>query len=151
MTNSIGPFINNWRWLSNFYETEVTLEEKTYTTVEHAYQAAKTKDLKDREIIRQLKSAGEAKLYGKKVTLRSDWAYIRLSVMKELLKQKFTIGTLLGNSLDKTKDRELIEFNAYHDNYWGWCMCNTCKDKTKFNRLGILLQEVRKENRGDKK
>ena len=147
MKDSIGPFVKDWRWLSNFYEAEVTFEEKTYPTVEHAYQAAKTIDLEDREFIRQLKTPVEAKRYGGKIKLRGDWAYIRLSIMKELLKQKFTPESKLERKLNKTKDMELIEFNVWHDNYWGWCMCNNCKEKTKFNRLGKLLMDVRKENR----
>jgi ribA/ribD-fused uncharacterized protein len=147
MKDSIGPFIKDWKWLSNFYETEVTFEEKTYPTVEHACQAAKTTDLEERETIRQLKTPVEARRYGRKVKLRDDWAYIRLSVMKDLLKQKFVLASMLGRKLEKTGDMELIEFNARHDNYWGWCMCNECKHKTKFNRLGQLLMDVRKENR----
>ena len=147
MKDSIGPFVKDWRWLSNFYEAEVTFEEKTYPTVEHAYQAAKTRDFEDREFIRQLKTPVEAKRYGGKIKLRGDWAYIRLSIMKELLKQKFTPESKLERKLNKTKDMELIEFNVWHDNYWGWCMCNNCKEKTKFNRLGKLLMDVRKENR----
>jgi len=147
MKDSIGPFIKDWKWLSNFYEAEVTFEEKAYPTVEHAYQASKTRDFEERELIRQLKTPGEAKQYGRKVKLRGDWVYIRLSVMKGLLKQKFILESMLGRKLEKTGEMELIEFNAWHDNYWGWCMCNECKRKTKFNRLGQLLMDVRKENR----
>lgn len=142
---TIGSFRKEWRWLSNFYETKIIYEGKTYPTVEHAYQAAKTRDENEREIIRNLKTPGEAKKYARKLPLRKDWVYVRLTIMKELLSQKFAKGTSLAKSLKKTKEMELIEFNSWHDNYWGWCICNECKNKTKFNRLGYLLTQVRED------
>ena len=50
----------------------ITINGITYPTVEHAYQAAKTRDLEDRELIRLLKTPGEAKQYGRKVKIHSS-------------------------------------------------------------------------------
>jgi predicted NAD-dependent protein-ADP-ribosyltransferase YbiA (DUF1768 family) len=39
--NKIQGFFGEYRWLSNFWPVKIHFEEKTYPSVEHAYQAAK--------------------------------------------------------------------------------------------------------------
>ena len=38
----IDQFKDEFRFLSNFWQSEVVLDDRKYPTVEHAYQAAKT-------------------------------------------------------------------------------------------------------------
>jgi ribA/ribD-fused uncharacterized protein len=141
----IAFFRGRWEFLSNFYPSEVKLKGKTYPTVEHAFQAAKTLDEADRERIRLAETAGQAKAMGRKVALRSGWAVgnngIRVQVMRALLKQKFAPGTELAQKLLDTEDREIVEGNTWNDTFWG-----VCNGKGK-NRLGELLMAIREELR----
>jgi ribA/ribD-fused uncharacterized protein len=141
----IAFFLGRWEFLSNFYPSEVKLKGKTYPTVEHAFQAAKTLDEADRERIRLAETAGQAKAMGRKVALRSGWAVgnngIRVQVMRALLKQKFAPGTELAQKLLDTEDREIVEGNTWNDTFWG-----VCNGKGK-NRLGELLMAIREELR----
>jgi hypothetical protein len=40
-----------------------------------------------------------------------------------------------------TGDMELTESNWWHDNFWGVCTCNKCKDGE--NNLGKILMDIR--------
>lgn len=112
-----------------------------YPSVEHAYVAAKTLDLEQRKIIQMLPKAGEAKRFGRsKITLRADWTdSFRLSLMEDLLRQKFSIPEL-KEKLNSTFPHELIEQNTWGDVFFG-----VCKGKGE-NHLGKLLMKVREEN-----
>ncbi len=54
--------------------------DTTYPTVEHAFQAAKSLDIKERIHISKLNSPGAAKKAGRKLKLRADWEEIKLAV-----------------------------------------------------------------------
>lgn len=133
---AVNSFDGPYRFLSNFWPNEVTFDDETYPSIEHAYQAAKTLDPEDREKIRLAPTAAKAKKFGKVVTLRPDWNDVRLDIMKELLQQKFSNPTL-RDLLIATGDEELIEGNWWGDVYWG-----KCRGKGE-NHLGRLLMEIR--------
>lgn len=107
-----------YEWLSNFYPCVVFFEEDKYPSVEHAYQAAKTLDKAMRLIIANATSASKAKRIGKHVTIREDWPVIKLSIMTDLLSQKFAPGTTLGTMLLETGDQPLIHYAPW-DAFWG--------------------------------
>jgi predicted NAD-dependent protein-ADP-ribosyltransferase YbiA (DUF1768 family) len=60
------------------------------------------------------------------------------------LRQKF-IQPGLCELLISTGIEDLVEGNKWHDNFWGACSCQTCTKREKFNMLGRLLMQVRKE------
>lgn len=60
------------------------------------------------------------------------------------LRKKFN-NSVLKKKLLATGDALLIEGNTCHDNYWGDCKCEKCKDIKGENRLGQLLMQVREE------
>lgn len=109
----------------------------TYPTLEHAYQAAKTLDASQRELIRLAPTPGIAKRLGNKVTLREDWNSLRLDVMRSLLRRKFFPGSELAQKLVDTGQADLIEVNDWQDFFWG--KCNGRGD----NHLGRLLMQLR--------
>ena len=124
-------------WLSNFWPCAVVLDDVWYASVEHAYQAAKTTP-EHRAVFQDLKTtAAQAKEYGKKVPFRSDWPAQKLSVMYELLKQKFASGTPMATQLLETVGQELVEGNSWGDVFWG-----VCHGKGT-NWLGVLIMEIR--------
>lgn len=139
----ILEFQGEYRFLSNFYPSVVSLDGMKFSTVEHAYQAAKTANLDDRLFISMLDTPGQAKRAGRKVTLRRDWERIKEQVMLDLLRQKFAREPLRGKLL-ATGHVTIQEGNNWGDRYWGISPVGSGQGK---NRLGILLEEVRRELR----
>jgi len=75
---------------------------------------------------------------------RPDWKQINVQgVMKPLIDIKFALGSELASMLLDTGEAHLTEGNWWHDNWWGNCICEGCKEKRKYNNLGILLMERR--------
>ena len=132
----ISKFMSEYRFLSNFYPSEVEFDGKIYPTVEHAYQAAKTEDDAEREKIRLAISAGEAKKLGQSVQLIENRDLIKFLVMWELLNKKFE-DPKLAQKLKNTGNQELIEGNDWGDVIWGVCK------GYGINMLGIMLMAVR--------
>lgn len=143
MTTPITSFSGKYRWLSNFWPCPVEFQGLMYPTVEHAYQAAKTLDPKQRLELQHIAKPGDAKRYGQKVTLRKDWGQVKVGVMKYLLREKF--NNPAGRNSDmkalliETGDAMLIEGNHWGDTYWG-----VCRGKGE-NVLGRLLMQIREE------
>jgi ribA/ribD-fused uncharacterized protein len=133
----ITYFSGEFQFLSNFYHAPVNLDGDTYPTVEHAYQAAKTLDNYIRLQIRDCETPGQAKRAGRKVKMRPDWNMVRLSVMADLLRQKFEDPALAKLLLD-THPHPLVEGNTWGDVFWG-----VCNGKGQ-NHMGKLLMEIRR-------
>lgn len=138
--NSITSFSGEYRFLSNFYPSKIEVDEITYPTVEHAFQAHKTYSIAERKRIAMLMTPGKAKRAGRQLNIRADWGLARVPVMKMLLHKKFSQSPL-KEQLISTGDRMLIEGNSWHDTFWGVC------DGVGLNWLGILLIEIRSEIR----
>jgi hypothetical protein len=136
----IDSFMGEYRWLSNFQQCEVWLDDKPYMTTEAAYQAAKTLDEAEREAIRMAEKPGKAKKLGMKVKLRLDWEQVKLGVMEDLLRQKFS-NDLLKAQLLATGTQELVEGNDWGDRFWGVC------EGVGENHLGKILMKIRAELR----
>lgn len=131
--------------LSNFWEAEVRISGLYWKSVEHYYQAMKTTDLSERNTVWAAKTAGHAKKFGRRVSLRPDWDSIKLLVMRQALERKFVAGTPEGKYLLATKDRLLIEGNDWNDTFWGVDL----KSGTGANWLGFLLMARRAQLRGE--
>src|SRR3990167_8366038 len=108
---AIEEFRGEYRWLSNFYYHPVLLDGVVYPSTEHAYQAAKFDYPKTRERIRNAPTFKQAKYLGYGTGLRSNWNSIRLQVMEDLLRQKFTPDTELASKLMLTAGDKLVEGN----------------------------------------
>ena len=139
----IKKFIGKNRFLSNFWPGEVVYEKYRYPSVEHAYQAAKTTDQAARRAIRFAEKPGQAKKLGKKVDMRPDWDQIKLQVMEDLTRQKYTRNPELKAKLLATGDAELQEGNTWNDTFWGI----NVKTGEGENNLGKILMKVRDELR----
>jgi N-glycosidase YbiA len=136
--NTIDRFNSPYRFLSNFWPARVYLDGVDYATVEHAYQAAKTILPSERKTVRECVKPGEAKRCGRRVTIRADWEEVKLDVMYELLRQKFS-EPRLREQLLATGNAQLVEGNYWGDIFWG--VCNGVGQ----NNLGKLLMKVRSE------
>lgn len=135
----IASFQGEYRWLSNFWPCDIVVGDLTFGSTEAAYQAAKCAK-KDLAKHFQHLSPGDAKRMGRGVTLRSDWEAVKLQVMEDLLRQKFSTPQMRGKLL-ATGDAELIEGNHWNDTFWG-----VCRGKGE-NNLGKLLMKIREDLR----
>lgn len=144
MINQITSFSGEYEFLSNFYLIDVEFQGETYPSVEHAYQAAKfPKDSPVRTHIRNQVTPSKAKRIGRRFpNIVSNWDRIKISVMLNLLREKFK-NTHLHNLLISTGNNKLVEGNYWGDTFWGIC------NGVGSNNLGILLEEVRWEIQGD--
>lgn len=134
----IASFTGQYRFLSNFYPCEIR-SDQIYPSVEHAYQAFKTFDPAQRAEIANALTPGQAKRLGQKVTLRKGWDEEKLMVMKQLLAEKFDVGSELAQRLLATGDAELVEGNTWGDKFWG------VYNGQGYNHLGVLLMARRTE------
>lgn len=147
----IRSFKEPWGFLSNFYPCKVVYDGVEYPSVEHAYQAAKTLNLREREkFLYAGVRASDAKRMGEAINnsgkRRPDWMEVNIDIMRDLLMQKF-YPTMLRRKLIATFTANLVEGNWWHDIFWGVCEGN-CRlgphEPEGENHLGILLMEVRK-------
>lgn len=132
----INSFRGEYSFLSNFSRSTIIYEGIPYPTVEHAYQAAKTWDIGEREKIANLPNPGAAKRAGQFLELRPGWEKDKVNVMRHLLRLKFE-RLDVGMRLRRTGNAILIEGNTWGDTFWG-----ECKGVGE-NMLGKLLMEIR--------
>lgn len=140
----IREFKGAYAFLSNFYEQDLLFEGEIWPTAEHAYQACKTNDPREKAWVRSMATPGSAKRLGRKVELREDWETVKADCMFQVLKAKFK-NPELREQLLATEDAELIEGNTWGDHYWG-----KVKYKNKWvgqNMLGKLLMVLRDDLR----
>lgn len=135
-------------FLSNFYEVDLMINGRLYKSVEHAYQAFKTKNVDEHEWIRNAPSASKAKSFGKKIKVRDNWDNLKYKTMLKLIRLKFKKPQLREKLLN-THNETIIEYNYWHDNIWGNCTCNKCKKIDGKNWLGEILMLVRDEIRNE--
>lgn len=140
----IDKFDGGYFFLSNFYECEVVYDGITYKNSEAAFQAQKCADPIKRGQFANL-NPSEAKRLGRKVELREDWESIKNEVMYAVCYAKFSQNPDLKERLLETCGDYLEEGNYWHDNYWGVCSCDKCKDKVRKNQLGSILMQLRLE------
>lgn len=139
----IKTFHGKHAFLSNFHPSPITFEGITYPTVEHAFQAAKTKDLGTRQKIADKDTPGKAKRAGGRRGIIKDfnfeeWETRKISVMRRLIILKFQDPDL-RSALINTEDQPLIEGNNWNDTFWGVSL----KTDKGQNHLGKILEQVR--------
>ena len=140
----INYFDGEFAFLSNFYPSPISDGNLIFPTVEHMFQAAKTINIKEYEEIAAADTPGRAKRLGKTIALREDWEEVKDDIMYQALWLKFSIPEFREKLL-ATDDKELIEGNTWHDNTWGDCSCECCKDIKGQNRLGKMLMQIREK------
>lgn len=141
----INDFSGKYRFLSNFWSVKILYNGMSFQTVEHAYQAFKCANQEDMIKYTSLGlTAGDAKKLSRTLPIRKDWDDIKVGIMEELLILKFN-NPELRKLLLSTKSETLIEGNTWHDNFWGYCTCYSCRGKEHRNMLGLLLMSIRKK------
>lgn len=134
----IDTFRGQYSFLSNFYEVPVIYDGIRYSSAETAFQAQKTLSVSEREAM-SLLAPLKAKRAGGHVVLRDDWEDIKLDVMYEICRAKFTQNENLRQLLIATCGEELIEGNDWGDRFWGTV------GGIGENHLGKILMRIRDE------
>lgn len=142
---AITNFKYEYDYLSNFYNSAVEYEGITYLNNEAAFQAQKTLDITERKKFSIL-SPSKAKYNGRCLKLRKDWEQVKDEIMYQICLAKFTQNEELKKKLLSTNNEELVEgTTGWHDNYWGNCECDKCKNITGKNQLGKTLMKIREK------
>lgn len=128
---------NEYYFLSNMFPCQITYNGHTFKSSESAFQAQKDPS---RVAEFETLSGRDAKRLGRKVNLRPDWDSVKLDIMEEVLRAKFS-DPVLAKKL-KDVDEPIVEDNTWHDTYWG--VCNGVGE----NHLGRLLEKIRTEWEG---
>jgi ribA/ribD-fused uncharacterized protein len=139
----ISEFQGDYRWLSNHVPVIVTYDGHKFPTVEHAYVYSKTLVKEEQELFlaeMDDMSPGQAKRLGKSLTLRPDWESVRLDIMRDLTRQKYS-KEYYRSKLLQTGDAEIVEGNTWGDTFWG-----KYKGEGE-NNLGKIIMEVREHLR----
>ncbi len=108
--NVIDEFRGKYFFLSNFYIKPVYYMSQWYRSSEHAFQAQKATNDKDKQYILNAESAAYAKKRGNEIECLSCWKDIRMMEMYRILRCKFTDG-ILAEKLIETRETLLIEGN----------------------------------------
>jgi ribA/ribD-fused uncharacterized protein len=146
---AIYGFFKEHRFLSNYHVCSIIYEGIEYTSTEAAYQASKIyfPDSKLKTNIERGRIAAMSPSESKKEThkeefkvmVRPDWDDIKVNVMYEINKIKFTTHPELREMLLETGDKYLEETNWWSDFWWG--VCNGEGE----NQLGMILMRIRHE------
>lgn len=135
---AIREFRDEYAFLSNFYNAEVSYKNFTFKNSEAAFQAMKNPSQAKRFTELDAKSA---KKLGRSVQLRPDWETVKYDIMYEICNAKFSQNSELKEKLLSTGKTTLIEGNSWGDTEWG-----IFSGKGE-NKLGKILMCVREELR----
>lgn len=117
-----------------------------FLTSEHVYHWEKLR-YSDNDAARRIRTGGlsahEAFKIGQTGKRRKDWDFVKVDVMREILRAKVRQHEYVKRKLLETGNRELVE-DSWRDDFWGWG-----PERTGKNMLGKLWMEIRSEIRKD--
>ena len=133
-------FKDEYRWLSNFAPVEIEYEGRTFPSLEHAYQAAKSTDSTWKDYCASGVSSGNVKRKSKNIIYQPDWEEVKVEVMSTLVTKKFSVEPY-KSQLIETGDLEIVEGNTWGDTFWGVDV----RTGEGMNVLGKMIMEIRDE------
>ena len=136
----IDSFRGDYDFLSNFYEAVINYQGIQYLNNESAFQAQKCLD-ESEKIEFSCLSAAKAKRKGRQIALRPDWEQVKVPIMEEIVRAKFSQNPQLAAKLIATADRKIVEGNTWNDTFWG---VDVATGKGE-NHLGEILMKIREE------
>ncbi len=139
--NSITNFHEEgYTFLSNFFEAPVTFDGLTYGSAEAAFQAQKCLTEEEKLPFTEARPS-RSKGMGRRVKLRPDWEQVKVGLMEEIVRAKFTQNEDLKQRLLATGEKHLAEGNTWGDTFWGVDL----RSGRGENHLGRILMRVRDE------
>jgi ribA/ribD-fused uncharacterized protein len=141
LIDGIYGFKGEYAWLSNMHILKNPIEDEygfLYYSSENYYVAHKTHDVNLKHAI-SLLTPKQSKTFGRKIDMVPYWDEIKISVMRQAIKQKFDNNSNLKQKLIETGDLYIEETNWWNDTFWGVC------NGVGKNVLGNLLMELRND------
>jgi len=142
--SEVMTFRGKYAFLSNMHSVDFEWDGRIYHSSEAAFQSAKSRDPEVRDSFSGMTGV-VAKREGKKVNLRGDWESVKVDIMEDIVRAKFSQNPDLAKKLIETGDMELVEGNRWHDTFWG---VDAVTGKGE-NNLGIILMKIREELGGE--
>ena len=137
----INSFKGEYSWLSNMHDCVVFLRQHRFKSVENAYMAAKKiDDIKGWVEFCLQNPPNICKKESRNIEVRKDWDDIKLSVMYDLLIQKFSQEPFRTKLLD-TGNENIQEGNYWNDTFWGVDLKQN--PNVGENNLGRLIMYIR--------
>ena len=126
-------------YFSNFASFPVTIDGKTWPTVEHYVQARQFKNGEyDEEILKYRSASIVVRMSREREgARRADWDKVKDKVMRKAVKAKFSQHENLRERLLATGDQPIVQ-NTPNNDYWG-----DGGDGSGQNRMGKILMEIR--------
>jgi len=143
MCDDILEFQGEYRWLSNFWPVIIQYEGYKFPSNEHFYQAMKFKETRWDFFTKCRNPKKEARKIPYNYT-HNLWNKYKVGIMWAGLHIKFQ-DYILKDKLLNTGNVEIVEGNSWHDNFWGNCLCDKCKNIDGENILGKYLMLIREE------
>ena len=143
MPMRIDQFLGRYFFLSTSALSSAKFDGDLYPSVAQAFAAAKTLDLDVRAKLRGLCNPAWSNKLDRQGAVRPDWDAVKIGIMRQLLRDKFSEPKLAEALLD-TGDAELVEGNVWGNNFWG------LSEGRGENMLGRLLMQVRGEIRSSR-
>ena len=140
-------YFKNDTKLTNYFLCDVIVDGIKYSSSEAAYHSQKFLDEDIKKIMIKL-TPDESKHVSRELSrfIRDDWENVKYDLMKKVVMEKFKQNQDCLEELLNTQSMELIEdTTGWHDNIWGECTCEECKNKEHKNYLGKILMEVRRK------
>ena len=138
--------------LSNCYNTDITIFNNKFNSIQQAWLWRKATDLDKKDLAKDIKTAKHAGIVtaiGKHLSEDKDWDSQHTSTMKQLMRAKVEQCKEFKNIIMETEDTPFAA--AITDPYWrtGLSLKLTKITKPSFwpgnNMLGVLLAEIRQE------
>ena|SRR5665213_582702 len=145
-TNSVEHILfyeEKWYFFSNFSSFAIYWRGEDWMTSEHAYQASKFIDEATCKLVKNARSAHDAKKIARANydKLRADWKVLKLLFMEEILHAKLDQHLYIQQKLLESGDALIVE-NSPKDSFWG-----RGPDWKGENHLGRLWMKLRDEIR----
>lgn len=142
MSIPILGFNDEYSFLSNMHPFPglVRIDGILFGSSENYYQSMKTDDIDLKKLLASM-SPKMSKITGRSFPAKADWNSIKMKVMLDITRVKFTFFPELKAKLIATGDSYLEETNTWGDTFWGVC------NGQGHNFLGEILMQVRDEIR----
>lgn len=134
--DATGPY----GFLSNHFDSTFYEEGISWPSVEHYFQAHKFPGTSYVDTIRTAPTTQKALEYGqsRKHKLRKDWEDVKIDVMRDAMRLKFSQSILFREALKDTGNSKI--YFDFPDNFWG-----TGANGKGDNVMGECLVAIREE------
>ncbi|MAZ88193.1 MAG: GTP cyclohydrolase [Cellvibrionaceae bacterium] len=131
--------------LGTFNDLSFELDDHTWPTAEHYYQAMKFDNADTQAKIRDCTTPEKARKMGRSRfrKRRADWKKLKTTFMTRAIYTRAKTHPSIAKALEQSKDQRLVE-NSNYDYFWG---CG--RDRRGSNHYGRVLMNVREKLRDE--